>query len=95
MFATEQIANITDTEVFDTKMGLKIAVAFVGLEYNPEPILDKSFGRIVFTKWTWGISADGTYYETFDEIPSHVCTKHELGLEDSTETEENMFFPAA
>ena len=95
MFATEQIANITDTEVFDTKMGLKIAVAFIGLDKNPEPILDKSFGRIVFTRWTWGVSADGTYFEMYDEIPSHYCTKNELGLEDSTETEENMFFPAA
>ena len=36
IFSTEMIANITDTEVFDTRMGLKVAVAFID-SLNPEP----------------------------------------------------------
>ena len=36
IFSTEQIANITDTEVFDSKMGLKIAVALTSWTTNPE-----------------------------------------------------------
>ena len=36
IFSTEQIAAITDTEVFDSKMGLKIAVALTSWTTNPE-----------------------------------------------------------
>ena len=36
IFATEQISDISDTEVFDASMGLKIAVAFIDF-LNPEP----------------------------------------------------------
>ena len=82
IFSTEQIGNIKDTEVFDTKMGLKIAVAVTNYDTDPEPILDETFGRIVFIKSTWGRNADGTLFLSKDEIPSHYCTEEELGLED-------------
>ena len=45
---TEQIANITDTEVFDSKMGLKIAVALSSWTTDPEMELTKEYGRIGF-----------------------------------------------
>ena len=64
IFSTEQIGNIKDTEVFDTKMGLKIAVAVTNYDTDPEPILDESFGRIVFIKSYWGRNANGTLFYT-------------------------------
>ena len=54
IFSTDQISAIADSEVFDTTMGLKIAVAFTAWDTNPEPILDKSYGRVVFERWAWG-----------------------------------------
>ena len=81
MFATEQIANITDTEVFDSKMGLKIAVALTSWTTNAEMELDKEYGRIVFNRNDWTTFENGTIFSNKDEIPSHVCTKEELGLD--------------
>ena len=79
-------------------MGLKIAVAFTewgDLENNPEPILDKSFGRIAFYRETYGFDANETLIYKYEELPSHYCTREELNLDKSTEKQENVFFPIA
>ena len=75
-------------------MGLKIAIALIEYNDHPEPILDETYGRIVFTRWNWYEDTDGNYFDTRDEIPSHYCSEEEIGL-DSKEIEENVFFPVA
>ena len=88
IFSTDLIDSIAEKEVFDTTMGLKIAVAFVewgDLSVNREPILDKSYGRIAFYREAYGYHANETFFYEYVELPSHYCTAEELNLEKSTE----------
>ena len=88
IFSTDLIGSIPEKEVFDTTMGLKIAVAFVewgDLSVNREPILDKSYGRIAFYREAYGYHANETFFYEYVELPSHYCTAEELNLEKSTE----------
>ena len=62
VFSTQQISAILDTEVYDTRLGLKIAVSFVDTKSDtPGAKLDKSFGRVVFKRWIWGDDENGVY----------------------------------
>ena len=70
----------SDKDVFSSKEGFAIAVAF--MDADDEPI-DLEKGDIKFYKNSWGNDADGAYYEDFSEIPSHICTDEDLGLDDS------------
>ena len=60
IFYTEQVANITDNEVFDTKMGLKIAVALVSWGEITEIELTKEYGEIAFYRNAWTTDDNGT-----------------------------------
>ena len=98
IFSTDLIDVIPAEEVFNTTMGLKIAVAFTqwGAEdATPGPILDKSIGRIAFYRENYGFDENNTFFYHYDELPSHYCTREELNLDKSTETEENIFYPIA
>ena len=95
IFQTDLINSIPETEVFDTEMGLKIAVAFTEWDDNPDPILDKSYGRIVFYRETYSIDANHTVFYDHVELPSHYCSAEELNLEKSPESVANVFFPIA
>ena len=46
-----------------------------------ENILDPSYGRITFSRYEWGTDENGVYFWGFEEMPSHTCTKEELGIE--------------
>ena len=60
IFSTEQIAAITDTEVFDSTMGLKIAVALVSWGYEADIELTKEYGEIAFYRNAWTTYDNGT-----------------------------------
>ena len=97
IFSTVLFDSIPAEEVFDTKMGLKFAVALTRWgeeDAVPEPLLDESIGRIAFYRGNYGYNENKTFYH-YDELPSHYCTKEELNLEKSTETKENVFYPIA
>ena len=67
--------------VFDYSQGLNFAFAFTAFDSETEDILDPSYGRITFSRYKWGEQQNGDYYSGFEEIPSHTCTKEELGIE--------------
>ena len=78
-----QDAYFTDDDVFDFKQGLNFAMAFTAYDNEIEPILDASYGRIVFNEYTWGgLDENGNFLPAVvKEIESHTCSREELGLE--------------
>lgn len=75
--------------VFDYSQGLNFAFAFTAYDSETEDILDPSYGRIIFSRYAWGELENGEYFVKIDEIPSHTCTKEELGIEGDN----SSFFP--
>ena len=78
--------------VFDFKQGLNYAVAFSAYDSNQEIILDPSYGELRFRAYTWGRDpVTGESFLRHDPIPTHPCTREELGLEG--EEAQSRFFP--
>lgn len=89
-----------DDYVFNHQQGLNVAVAFVAYDSNPEPILDPSIGELVFKAYQWGPdpSNPNIVYSGRTEIPSHPCSREELGLDrdrDEARDSESKFFSIA
>ena len=62
-----------------------IAAAFTAYDSETEPILDPRVGTLEFKAYEWGI-VEGTtdeYFVSRKTIPSHICTREELGLDGS------------
>ena len=79
IMASTQAGFFNDSEIFDYERGLNLAIAFTAYDSETEPILDKSYGEIVFRAYEWGF--DPATNQTFvrqDIIPSHPCTVEEL-----------------
>ena len=62
-------------------MGLNFAVAFTAYDNEREEILHPSYGSLTFTTYEWGEDEKGEPFVKFENIPSHTCSKEELGLE--------------
>ena len=76
-------AFYTSDDVFDNEQGLNFALAFTAYDEETEPILDESYGRIVFNSYQWGSNdEDGNFIPSeVKEIKTHTCTREELGIE--------------
>ena len=48
--------------IFDYDQGLNLAIAFTSFDNNPEPILDKSYGELIFNTYEWGSDENGNYF---------------------------------
>ena len=61
-------------------------MAFTAYDSETEPILDPSYGRIVFNSYQWGdTDKEGNYLPTeIKEIETHTCSSEELGLQGDT-----------
>ena len=81
IMTSTQTDFFTDDYVFDNSQGLAFAFAFTAYDSETEYILDPSYGRITFSRYEWGEEENGDYFVNFDELPSHVCNKEELGIE--------------
>ncbi len=66
--------------MFSSNEGLAIAAAFMDADEEP---IDPEKGELKFFENSWGIEDDGSYFENFEEIPSHICTDQDLGFDDS------------
>ena len=75
---------------FGFEQGFNIAVAFTAFDDEKEYILKPEIGKIVYRQYTWGFEAEDHYKLTQDYLPTHVCTKEELGIDQQTE---NSFYP--
>jgi hypothetical protein len=58
-------------EVFDASKDFALAVSFIDHYGN---MLDPAKGEIAFYRNEWDFDEDGNYIETWEKIPSHVCT---------------------
>lgn len=76
-----QRAHFSADYVFDHEQGLNFAIGFTAFDSETEDILDPSYGKIAFMKYEWGERESGDYFSEYTEIPSHTCTKEELGIE--------------
>lgn len=65
-------------------------MAFTAYDSETEPILDPKIGKVVFKAYEWGPDPEtGVFYSRRDEIPSHMCSREELGLDG----ESSQFLP--
>ena len=62
-------------------MGLNFAAAFTAFDNELEYSLDPSYGTLNFVVNEWGAYQDGSFFSKVEEIPSHICSKDELGIE--------------
>ena len=51
-----------DYIVSHDNLGLYLAIAFTDFDNEREPILDKSYGEIIFNAYEWGSDENGEYY---------------------------------
>ena len=77
-----------DEYEFSSKDGLNFAMAFTAYDDVEEPILDPSYGKIVFNSYSWGQSEETQSGRI--RIESHACTREELGLDDE---KSGKFYP--
>ena len=64
-----------------------MAVGFTDADDNP---MDPERGELAFYRNEWGLNEDGGFVETYEKIPSHICTDADFGL-DGVKT--SHFFP--
>ena len=59
---TKMIDHFPNDYIVSHDLGLYLAIAFTDYDSNSEPILDKSYGRLVFNRYQWGIDSNGEYF---------------------------------
>ena len=62
IMATKLIDHLAYDYIFDHDQGLNLAVAFTSYDNNPDPILDKSYGQLVFNAYEWGSDENDNYF---------------------------------
>ena len=77
--ATKLIDHMAYDYNFSHDLGFNLAIAFTDFDNNLEPILDKSYGQLVFNAYEWGNDDHGKYFSRQEQIPSRTCTEKELG----------------
>lgn len=63
--------------------GINLAVGFSPYDSSTEPLLEKKYGEFKFMRSSWGKDENDKVYWRNEEIPSHICTREELGLDPS------------
>ena len=59
IMSSKMIDYLSNDYIFSSEDGLNLAVAFTEFDTITEPILDKSYGELVFSAYTWGIDENG------------------------------------
>lgn len=85
--------KFTPDDTFSYQNGLNIAVALTAYDNDPNPILDPTYGEIVFHHSNWGPSDNEAIQLGQNRFESHMCTKAELGLEEKGTNGSSSFFP--
>jgi len=78
--------------VLDFDAGLNFAIAFTAYDGTDDsPLNDPSIVEVVFNAYQWGGEATdgGEYFAGRSNIPTHTCTREELGLDGNN----SKFFP--
>jgi len=78
--------------ILDYEAGLNFAFAYTPYDgSDPAPLDDPSVVEVAINSYQWGGEATdgGDYFAGRSKIPTHTCTREELGLEGSG----SIFFP--
>ena len=62
IMATKLIDHMAYDYIFSHDLGFNLAIAFTDFDNNLEPILDKSYGQLVFNAYEWGNDDHGKYF---------------------------------
>ena len=62
IMSTVMIDHLPNDYIVSHDIGLNLAIAFTDYDTNPELILDKSYGEIVFSAHEWGVNDEGDYF---------------------------------
>ena len=62
IMATTLNEHLPHDYIFDHEQGLNLAIAFTSYDSNPNPILDKSYGELVFNAYEWGKDENDKYF---------------------------------
>ena len=79
-----------DYEINLADQGINFAIGFSPYDSSTEPILEPAYGDLVVVRSRWGEDESGIYW-TQEEVPTHTCTREELGLDPSEAG--SSFFP--
>lgn len=91
IFQSDKENHFSATDRFSYENNFNMAVAFTAYDSEKENILDPTIGQVVFKAYEWGPDPEtGDFYSRREEIPSHMCTREELGLERG---EKSQFLP--
>ena len=78
----------SQTAIFDSqKNGFAIAAAFADYDGN---MLDPEQGELAFYSNEWGFDEKGSYFESYNKIPSRPCTDQDLGWDGGNNSQ---FYP--
>ena len=78
---TTELNFFDDTDTFGSADGASFAVALTGFDSDRESIVDETYFSVRLSVTEWGIDEEGRVYGKNYEIPSHECTREELGLD--------------
>ena len=65
--STKLIDHLATDYIFSNdNNGFNVAIAFTKFDNELDPILDKSYGELIFRAWEWGKNEKGEYYESLE-----------------------------
>ena len=79
---------LSSEDEFSYQNGFNIAVAFTEFNSNQEWELDPKYGTLVINSYSWGVDPDGSYFTTRLQLPTHPCSKEEMGFIEKEEPDE-------
>ena len=75
------VNELDDDATFGLANGFRVAAALTSYS-DSEPIFDDpTIGEVIFNHYKWGQNPDGSLFADRFKIPTHYCTRQELGLE--------------
>ena len=62
IMSSKMIDHLSNDYNITNKEGLNLAIAFTEFDTETEPILDESYGELVFYAYRWGVDEKGKYF---------------------------------
>ena len=91
ILVTKEEQYFDESYEFSSTQGFNVAAMFTGYAADEDSIIDPTYGELVFKYAKWGTDANGDFYDIYEVLDTHICTKEELGLVEGQE--EGRFMP--
>ena len=72
-----------DYKISRVDQGINFAIGFSPYDSSTEPVLFPEYGELVAVRSNWGEDENGIITWFQEEIPTHSCSREELGLDPS------------